>query len=231
MLPAADIDKVFLAASAETIFALVPTGVVKDFSAYNNNMPATTTANWPINNVFARLNNSLLAAFETNTTIPAAPTDDRRKTYWTRSTTKSGAETFYFANKYKATVVGAEFIVLFRLAEQYLIRAEARAKLNKLDEARADLNIIRNRAGLAPTSASLQPDLVNAVLKERRMEFFTEVGHRFFDLKRTKTIDAVMAVEAPLKGVGATWNPLKQYFPISEYDISVNPRLTQTPGY
>jgi hypothetical protein len=234
LVPAANIENVFIAASTETIFNLVATFAVRDYGAYNNNMAANipyNAAGW--SGVAAALSPSLVNAFETN---PTTLTDDRRKTYWTRMTTMAAGGTFpaqtkYFPNKYKSTVIAAENIILFRLAEQYLIRAEARARLNKLDDARTDLNVIRTRAGLNGTSAVLQDDVVKAVLKERRVEYFAELGNRFFDLRRTGTIDAVMNVEAPLKGVGATWNSLKQYFPISAYDISVNPKLIQTPGY
>lgn len=234
LLPAADIDKVFLAASAETIYSFSLTNFSQDFSAYNNNM----LPNIPYNSlswtgVAAALSPSLLAAFEPN---PVTTTDDRRKTYWLRPTTMaaSGAipeQTRYFPNKYKSNVVGAENVVLLRLAEQYLIRAEARARLNNLTGAKEDLDKIRNRAGLEGTAAASQTDLLTAILNERRLELFSELGHRFFDLRRTGKLDEVMSVVAPAKGVGATWNPQKQYFPIPVADVLANPNLFQTPGY
>lgn len=240
LLPASDIDKVFLAGSAETIFNLVSPNNNQDYNAYNNNTAATIPFNgsaW--NGVAAAISPSLLASFETNTSVPETPTADRRKTYWTRVTTMSAststpvipARTMYFPNKYKSNVIGAENIVLFRLAEQYLIRAEARARLNNLTAAKTDLDMIRTRAGLTGTTAASQTDLINAVIQEKRVELFSELGHRFFDLKRTGTIDAVMNIIAPLKGVSAVWNTQKQLFPIPAYDISVNRNLVQTPGY
>lgn len=240
LLPSADIDKVFLAASAETIFNLVSIDYIKDYTAYNNNMPATLPYNslaW--NGVVVAMNPLLIESFETNTTAAATPADDLRKTFWTRASTMSASTTApvipaikrYFPNKYKSSTIGTENIVLFRLAEQYLIRAEARARLNNLPAAKADLDVIRTRAGLSATAAASQTDLVNAVIKERRVELFAELGNRFFDLKRTGTIDEVMSIVAPLKGVGAVWNTQKQFFPIPAYDISVNHNLVQTPGY
>ena len=240
LLPAAAIDKVFLAASTETIFNLVSRNFNQDYVAYNNNMPVTLPYNglsW--NGVAAAMNPSLVASFETVISGSGASVDDLRKTFWTRSSTMSAsttapvvpAVTRYFPNKYKSSTIGTENIVLFRLAEQYLIRAEARARLNNLSAAKADLDIIRTRAGLGGTTAASQTDLIDAVMRERRVELFAELGHRFFDLKRTGIIDAVMNIEAPLKGVGAVWNTQKQLFPIPVYDISVNHNLVQTPGY
>lgn len=238
LLPSADIDKVFLAASTETIFNLVPTRVNQDYVAYNNNMaPAliyNAAGNW--GSVTIALSPSLLSAFEKNTTTL---TDDLRKTYWLRSATMAAStttpvipeQTNYFPNKYKSGIIGTENIILFRLAEQYLIRAEARARRSNLDGAKEDLDRIRNRAGLNGTSATLQVDIINAILKERRVELFTESSHRFLDLKRSGTIDAVMNVVVAQKGIGATWNPLKQNFPIAVNDILANPKLIQTEGY
>lgn len=231
LMPSANIANVFLANSAETIFALAANSVaVKDYTFYNNNMPATIPgSSWLVTGVNVKLSESLFNAFEKNAVTAA---DDLRKTNWLRSTTSIAAnQTYFFPAKYKSSIAGTENIMLFRLAEQYLIRAEARARQNNLDGAKADIDAIRTRAGLTGTTAVTQADLVTAVLKEKRVELFSEVGHRFFDLRRSGTLDAVMNIEAPLKGVGATWNTLKQYFPIPDIDIAVNPNLKQTPGY
>lgn len=238
LLPSADIDKVFLAASTETIFNLGSSRINQDYVAYNNNMAPqlayNANGNW--GSVTMAITPSLLNAFEKNTTTLA---DDLRKTMWLRSSTMAASTTTpvipmqinYFPNKYKSNVIGTENIVLFRIAEQYLIRAEARARQNNLGGAKADLDIIRNRAGLNGTSATSQTDLLDAILKERRVELFSEGSHRFFDLKRTGKIDEVMKLEVVQKGAGATWNTLKQNFPISVTDILANPKLIQTEGY
>ncbi|TKC57124.1 RagB/SusD family nutrient uptake outer membrane protein [Pedobacter hiemivivus] len=238
LLPPSDIDKVFLSASKETIFNLGSTRINQDYVIYNNNMPAIVDynagGNWGSVNV--AISPMLISVFEKNSTTLA---DDLRKTYWIRSATMKASTTNpvipaqikYFPNKYKSSVVGAENIVLFRLAEQYLIRAEARARRNNLDGAKADLDMIRIRAGLNGTNAVGQTDMINAIIRERRVELFTESSHRFLDLKRTSTIDAVMNLVVTQKGNGATWNPLKQNFPIPVNDILANPKLRQTEGY
>jgi len=127
-----------------------------------------------------------------------------------------------------------EYDIVLRLAEQYLIRAEARAKQNNLTgtgSAIIDLNVIRNRAGLSDTTITVQENMLNAILLERRKELFTEWGHRWFDLKRTGKIDAVMQAYAPVKGT--TWESYKSLYPIAQKQIDLNPGMAgqQNPGY
>jgi hypothetical protein len=118
---------------------------------------------------------------------------------------------------------------MLRLAEQYLIRAEARAQQSDLTGALADLNAIRARAGLPGSTAMSQTEILNAIQKERRVELFTEGSHRFFDLRRTKNLDAVMTKVSPLKG--GSWEPFEQWWPIPLTDVQNNKSLLQTPGY
>jgi hypothetical protein len=101
---------------------------------------------------------------------------------------------------------------------------------NKLVDAAADLNAVRSRAGLPATTASDQGGLVSAVLTERQLELFTEFGHRWFDLRRTGNIDAVMGVVTPLKG-GGSWNTNKQLLPLPAIEIALDPNLSQNQGY
>jgi hypothetical protein len=61
------------------------------------------------------------------------------------------------------------------------------------------------------------------------VELFTEMGHRWFDLRRTGKIDAVMSVVAPQKG--GTWDATKQLLPIPASEIVLNSNLVQNPGY
>ncbi|HSF54531.1 MAG TPA: RagB/SusD family nutrient uptake outer membrane protein, partial [Algoriphagus sp.] len=82
---------------------------------------------------------------------------------------------------------------VFRLAEIYLIRAEAAVMLSgNPASGLADINIIRERAGLDPIPSLPNMDaFVNALLQERRIELSFE-GHRFFDLVRfNKTGDVL----------------------------------------
>lgn len=215
----------FLASSKETIFALAPVTNAKyvgDYGLYNLGIVTTPSQTSLSTNIGAVLSNSLINAFEPN---------DTRFTNWVRTitTTTAPALTFYVPNKYKSNTLGTEYNIVLRLAEQYLIRAEARARQNNLTGAISDLNAIRTRAGLPGTTAASQADLLTAILKERQVELFTEFGHRFLDLKRTGTIDALMGVVSPQKG--GTWNTQKQLWPIPFADIQNDPNLVQTPGY
>jgi hypothetical protein len=140
--------------------------------------------------------------------------------------------TYHYANKYKIADMGAgvhEYNTVFRLAEQYLIRAEARAHLNNITGAQDDLNIIRARAGLGITLANDQTQLLAAVQQERRVELFTEWGHRWLDLKRAGNIDTTMPAITSAKG--GTWNTNWQWYPIPASEVQRNPNLTQNDDY
>jgi len=68
-------------------------------------------------------------------------------------------------------------------------------------------------------------------LQEKKVEFFTEWGHRWCDLKRTAKVDEVMNIVAPAKG--GSWAAYKALYPIPVQDIQRNPSLKghQNPGY
>ena len=170
----------------------------------------------------------LLASFEAG---------DNRRTNWINSVTVSGS-TYNYPFKYKiGKNVGGippvtEHEMMLRLGEQYLIRAEARAQQGNIAGAQADINAIRTRAGLANTAATDKASLITAILHERQVELFTEMGHRWLDLKRTGTIDAVMGNPSGVCAVkGGTWNSYQQLYPIQVGDIQLDPNLKQNPGY
>lgn len=132
--------------------------------------------------------------------------------------------------KYKdRTANSPEYTNMFRLAELYLIRAEARARLNDLEAAKADINILRQRAGLSFIDLVTSEQILESIIQERRIELFVEGCHRWFDLKRMDRLDAAMDMVASEKN--ATWSPYKQFWPISQQEIDKNPNLNQTAGY
>jgi len=78
--------------------------------------------------------------------------------------------------------------IMFRLAEMYLNRAEANAKLGNEADALADVNEIRKNRGLEDALVNTVPagsTILDVVLKERRVELAFE-GHRLFDLLRNE---------------------------------------------
>lgn len=164
---------------------------------------------------------------------------DLRKENWIGKYTDNDAipaVDYYYSYKYKVQMGSdlTEHSILFRLTEQYLIRAEARAFQNNLPGAIADVDVVRKRADL-PLIALTNPainqfDLLSAIMKERFTELFAEQGHRWFDLKRTGNVNAVMNAITPLKG-GNAWNSDRQLWPIPESEILNNPHLKQNPGY
>ena len=117
--------------------------------------------------------------------------------------------------------------MFLRLAEQYLIRAEANVHLGNLDDAVADINRIRQRAGLESMAADLSAsELLAEIELQRRKEFFCEQGHRWFDLKRTGRIDEVLGAASWKK-----WSPEKALFPVPFTELENNKNLVQNPGY
>ncbi|NSL89569.1 RagB/SusD family nutrient uptake outer membrane protein [Chitinophaga sp. Mgbs1] len=124
--------------------------------------------------------------------------------------------------------------VVLRLAEMYLIRAEASAKMGKMDAAIADVNIIRQRAGLSgsalfsTTDLKGYPSVLDVVLDERRLELAFE-AQRSFDLFRNNrsVIRNYKGVHPPNQVIRATDEKVLHYIP--EQDILLNPNLVQNP--
>jgi len=209
----ANTNNVFLIASKETIWQL------KSAAAGRNTLEATVFIFKSGPPPLVALSNNLVNTFSNQ---------DQRKINWIKNVS-NGTTTWYHSFKYKEqnpTAKSLEFSVVFRLAEQYLIRAEARAYQGDLTGAKEDLNKIRNRAGLANTDAQTQDEILKAVLQERRWELFTEHGHRFFDLKRQNQIDQT------LSGIKNGWNPTDVLLPLPQSELSANPNLLpQNLGY
>jgi tetratricopeptide (TPR) repeat protein len=111
---------------------------------------------------------------------------------------------------------------ILRIAEQYLIRAEARVKKNNPDltGALADLNAVRKRSDLPEITVSSPDEILLAIENERRAEFAFE-PHRWFDLVRTGRAGSVLGVTDSNKWI----------FPIPFNDIKADPDLVQNPGY
>lgn len=147
--------------------------------------------------------------------LDAFETDDQRKVSWV---------TGNLGNKYKS-VNNEEHSMVIRLAELYLVRAEARARQDKFAGAQSDIDAIRTRAGLANTTANDKPSLLAAIEQERWVELFYEWGHRWFDLARTDRANAVLGA------LKLNWVPTDILYPIPEAQILRAPVTTQNPGY
>ena len=139
--------------------------------------------------------------------------------------------TIPFKYKYRdnatATAAGVtENQIILRLAEQYLIRAEARARVgSNTAGALSDLNVIRVRAGLAASTTTAATILLDEIALENRREFFCEQGFRWNNLRRTGQADAVLGALKP------TYRPQAKLYPFAQSIINVNTNLVQNPGY
>ena len=128
-------------------------------------------------------------------------------------------------------------IIKLRYADILLLKAEALIDKGDFNGAAAIINQTRNRAGLSnlPSSATSSKEaILNAYLKERRLELAME-GQRWFDLVRLDKVEEVMnAVYAKDEGRPAQVYPfdkLSYILPIPQDVIDQNPNLVQNPGY
>lgn len=122
--------------------------------------------------------------------------------------------------KYTDRATGTDQSIVLRLADMYLIRAEANIGSTSADD---DVNTIRNRSGLGDISGVDIDD----ILQERFVELCFE-GHRWNDLIRTGKVNAVMSVINP-----SSWQSTDALLPIPQREIQQNPVLVgkQNPGY
>jgi len=229
LLASADINKVFLKNSTETVWQLQSVNVSANKNTWEgyNMTPSNTAA--PVTNFrLTRDTYGLVNAFETG---------DLRKSNWTGSWVTAAKVTLTYPYKYKVQSNAAvtEYSMVLRFAEAYLIRAEARIQQNKLALGKADLDVIRSRAGLPALAlpASIAAGMLQ-VEKERRIELFAEWGHRWFDLKRWKSLtgDATKSRADDILPLSkTTWKSSAALMPIPAEAITSNPNLVQNPGY
>ncbi len=215
---ATDLNQVFLANSEEAIWQL---------SATQDNGTNTLDANSYIilaTPIFYALRNDFVNSFEVN---------DLRSTSWI-SSFSDGTSTFFYPFKYKVRIDDGmgnlspitEYLMMFRIAEQFLIRAESRVQLGNMSGALDDLNVIRNRAGLSNIGGADMQSMLLFVEQERKVELFTEESHRWLDLNRTNRSE-VLLPQIAIKN----WQDTDKLYPIPANEIFDNPELTQNPGY
>lgn len=211
------LSNVFLAQSREAIFQLKQTSESPDL---NNATPEGYKFN-PINNgVMFRLRDEWVNTFDAM---------DDRKAAWVGTVNNT-----FYPYKYKVGSAGGgqpEYYMVMRLAELYLIRAEA-LMLTSPDNtgaAIADLNELRGRANATLLLNTLTAQQVtDAIAAERQFELFAEWGHRWFDLKRTGKASQVlsaMTYKQPWLG------DYQLLYPIPVSEIRNNNNLSQNPLY
>jgi len=215
----ADPATTFLAGSSETIWQFKPVNPARNTFEAREIVPSSGGA-MPT----YLLNEPFMSVFEPG---------DKRMSNWIASRQFAG-QTIHYPYKYKirggAGIPQTEYIIVFRLAEQLLIRAEANANLGNLSDAMTDIDKIRQRAGIALLSEDdpgiSKEDLLLAIEQERKRELFVEWGNRWFDLKRTGRADAVLGALKP------TWKIEAALWPVPESEILKNANLLpQNQGY
>ena len=139
-----------------------------------------------------------------------------------RNTLIAGTGTSVYGVLYNTISSSTDPSYVIRLAELYLIRAEARAKkaTPDLTGAIGDLNLVRARADVPAFTGSTQAEVIQAIEDENSLEFAFE-SHRWFDLVRTKRVGDVLGVT----------NTNFWLFPLPYSDILSDPDVTQNPGY
>ncbi|WP_315815395.1 RagB/SusD family nutrient uptake outer membrane protein [Paraflavitalea speifideaquila] len=186
-----ELENVFLKNSKEAIWQLQPVNSNWNTEDARIFILPSTGPNNSSNPVF--LSPYLVNAFEIG---------DRRKEIWTSVYSDITGDYFY-PTKYKNATNGlavTEYLMVLRLAEQYLIRAEARVMQGNIEDGISDVNLLRARArDNIPGSLPNLPNSLNkeealmAIIQERKIELFTEWGHRWLDLKRYDIIDNIMS--------------------------------------
>jgi hypothetical protein len=121
-------------------------------------------------------------------------------------------------------------IIVFRLADIKLLKAEALAATSSFADARSVLDEIRGLANVSPY-AGTDDQLFEAIIDERGRELFLE-GHRFYDLVRLGRKTGTLKFNGSttlIRMDDAQFQQGKYYWPVDPILIQVNPLLTQTP--
>lgn len=163
------------------------------------------------------LSQNLIDSFDLN---------DLRLKNWTKPFVQNKKEMLQ-VYKYKNSKTNPdEFSIFFRLEQAYLIHSESLIHQDKISEAVAILNKLRNTRGLKNMNASITKDqAIEKLLQEYTKEFFTESGIRFFSLKRHQKLNKLI-------GIKPNWKSYHDLFPIHEKQLQINKNLLpNNPGY
>jgi hypothetical protein len=165
---------------------------------------------------------------------------DIRSSLLVPGVTKSGAPAVIVAKFPNALNTDRDNLKVMRLAEVYLIAAEASLPGNEAD-ARMYLNAVaqvRDPSFTGFMQATTGTALLNAVVQERRKELAFE-GDRFFDLNRLKR-DIVRSANAGAVQAGTAnanlvipYSNTRRIAPVPQFEIQANANIAgqQNPGY
>lgn len=155
--------------------------------------------------------------------------DDLRKKNW-MLIVPFNQKNWYLPWKYQVRLDNtSEYSIVFRLEEVYLLLAETYAQQNdpdKFTEAMSYLNAIKGRAEIPVLSGQFtKEDLLDEIIEENRREFFSEMGHRFLDLRRLNRLNILVTAKPNWKDHNSKW-------PLPQKELLLNPNLLpQNYGY
>ncbi len=159
--------------------------------------------------------------------------DDKRIPYtWITERQSSGPNvswiTKYPGTKYSDDRISDNDIIIYRLADLYLMKAEAYAGLDQTDQAIPYLDKVRERAGIPDYSGATDKlSVEKAILDERGRELFFE-NKRWYDLVRFHKGGAIDVYNYVPNLIGKT-TPL--FWPLNSTVLGNNSLLEQTAGY
>lgn len=166
-------------------------------------------------------NPSVLFFAKDSTVLDLYEKADKRKNF----TIKKGSKDNYFMGKFPNFSPASQNVTVIRLAELYLIHAEAKARVdNSVSQAAySSLKKVQDRAGISkPISTySNLANFITAVQEEKERELMFE-GETWFDFVRTKL---AMKKYTTLK------KEEFMVYPIPTAQVSLGGGLTQNPGY
>ncbi|QEC44207.1 RagB/SusD family nutrient uptake outer membrane protein [Pseudobacter ginsenosidimutans] len=209
-----DITQVFKKSGKHIIWQLKPLAngaATKEVQQYYHNNAAPTGY---------ALSENLVNAFSD---------DDLRKKNWMLIATFN-QQTWHLPWKYQVRLDNtSEYSIVFRLEEVYLLLAEAYAQQNlpdKITEALTYVNAIKDRAGIPILNGQYsKEDLLSEIIVESRKEFFSEMGHRFLDLKRLNRLPILVTAKPNWKDYHIIW-------PLPQKELLLNSNLLpQNYGY
>ncbi|MGN6291982.1 MAG: RagB/SusD family nutrient uptake outer membrane protein [Chitinophagaceae bacterium] len=142
----------------------------------------------------------------------------------------------YAGTGYATTNENVADVKLFRTAEMYLIRAEARAEqgtFTGVNSAESDINALRAAriTGYTNVTFASKEQAISETMLERYKELALE-GHRFWDLKRRSLPIERLASDAPTPaGQTLSANNFRFVLPIPQAEMLANTKMVQNPGY
>ena len=193
---------------------------------------------------FVRDSATYALMFDATSAINASPSSDlydlfkeddvRKLTYFRKKVDETIIYDKYniSANTDISVIVGARsgggIIMFFRAAEMQLIKAEALYRLGREGEAKEALDFFKQGRYLDVANSYTESDLLNEILKERKLEFYHEQDMWWIDMKRLGT-----RMERVLNGTLYVLEPddWRYCFPIPQSEMEVNKNMVQNPGW